>query len=324
MKGVQIAEVGGPEVLIHHTDLPTPSPKENELVIKNAFIGVNFIDTYIRSGLYPSPKPKIVGQEASGTVAAVGSGNTLGFKEGDRIVWMNTGSYAEYTAVPATKVVKIPEGISSEDAIGAFLMGMTALSLVTEAYKVQKGDWIMLHAAAGGVGLLMCQILKKLGAKTIATAGGAAKVKMAESYGADVVVDYKDGNVKWLDVVKEKTNGEGVACVYDSVGKDTWEDTLEAVKRKGAVVFYGASSGAVPPFPVQRLALKNIHICRPSLPTYTVTREEFEWYANELFKWMKAGDLKVTIHKTYDLKDARTAHEDLEGRKTTGKVLLKP
>ena len=182
----------------------------------------------------------------------------------------------------------------------------------------------MLHAAAGGVGLFMCQILKKLGAKTIATAGGAAKVKLAESYGADVVVDYKDGTTKWLDVVKEKTGGVGVAAVFDSVGKDTWEDSLEAVRRKGDVVFYGASSGAVPPFPVQRLAQKCIHICRPSLPNYTVTREEFEWYANELFKWMEKGDLKPTIHGVYDLKDARTAHEDLEGRKTTGKILLKP
>lgn len=252
MKAVVIEKTGGPEVLEYRTDYPTPAPKDGQILIKNNFAGINFIDTYFRTGLYPSSKPEILGREASGVVAALGSGpNKLAFKEGERVVYMDNGAYAEYSAIPAEKVVRIPEGISDEDAVGGFLMGMTALSLVREAYPIKKGDTVLLHAAAGGVGLLMCQILKALEAKTIGTAGGAEKVGLAKQNGADVVIDYRAENGgKWLEKVKELTNGEGVDVVFDSVGKDTWEGSLDAVKRKGSVVFFGNASGPVPLFPI--------------------------------------------------------------------------
>ena len=327
MKAVIVERHGGPEELHYKTDYPVPSPGQDQVLVRNEAIGVNFIDTYFRTGLYPLPsKPAIIGQEASGTVAALGAGsNPLGFNVGDRVVWMSSGSYAEYSAVPAEKAIKIPDGISDEDAVGGFLMGMTALSLVKEAYPVQKGDWVMLHAAAGGVGLLMCQLLRAIGAKTIATAGGPEKVELAKKNGADHVIDYKsDCGPKWLDEVRRLTDNEGVAVVYDSVGKDTWEDSLEAARRKGKVVFYGNSSGPVPPFPIARLAAKNISMMRPTLMNYTYTREEFEHYAKELFELVKSGDLRIRIHHTYKLEDVAQAHRDLEARKTTGKLLLKP
>lgn len=319
-------------MLQYKTDLPVPSPKEGELLVKNAFLGINYIDTYFRSGLYPAPKPEILGREASGIVASLGSGsNPLGFKTGDRVVWMHAGGYAEYTAIPADKTVKIPDGVKDEDAVGGFLTGMTALSLVKESYEVKKGDTVLLHAAAGGVGLLLCQLLRNIGAKTIATAGGPEKVELAKKNGADIVVDYKtEGGGKWLDKVKEVTNGTGVDVVFDSVGRDTWEGSLEAVKRKGTIAFFGNSSGAVPPFPIQRLAAKNCKILRPTLMNYTYTREEFEYYANELFKIMKAGDLKIKIHDIYPLEDVAEAHQvcsfinlfhschDVDGRNNAG------
>lgn len=327
MKAVIVEQNGGPEELHYVTDYPTPSPQKDEVLVKNEVIGINYIDTYFRTGLYPLPsKPAIIGQEASGTIAAVGPGdNKFGFNVGDRVAWMKFGAYAEYSAVPAEKTIKIPEGISNEIAIGGFLMGMTALSLVREAYPVQKGDWVMFHAAAGGVGLLMCQLLRAIGAKTIATAGGPEKCKLAKENGAEHVIDYKNADgPKWLDEVKRLTNNEGVAVVYDSVGKDTWEDSMEAVRRKGKVVFFGNASGPVPPFPIAKLTAKNISVMRPSLNNFTTTREEFEHYANELFRIVKSGELKIRIHDTYKLEDAQQAHKDLEARKTTGKLLLKP
>lgn len=327
MKAIIVEQNGGPDELHYKSDYPTPSLEKDQLLIKNETIGVNFIDTYFRTGLYPLPsKPAIIGQEASGTIAAVGPGsNRFGFNVGDRVVWMKFGSYAEYSAVPAERTIKIPDAISNEVAVGGFLMGMTALSLVREAYPVQKDDWVMLHAAAGGVGLLMCQLLRSIGAKTIATAGGPEKCELAKKNGADHVIDYKSaGGPKWLDEVKRLTDNQGVAVVYDSVGKDTWEDSLEAACRKGKVVYYGNSSGPVPPFPVAKLSAKNISVMRPTLMNYTYTREEFEHYANDLFRLVKSGELKIRIHETYKLEDAAQAHKDLEGRKTTGKLLLKP
>ncbi|ERF68253.1 hypothetical protein EPUS_02709 [Endocarpon pusillum Z07020] len=327
MKAVILEQNGGPDELHYKTDYPTPAPGQDEVLVKNEVIGINYIDTYFRTGLYPLPsKPAIIGQEASGTISAVGPGSkSHRFEVGDRVVWMKFGSYAEYSAVSAEKTIKIPDGISNEDAVGGFLMGMTALSLVKEAYPVQKGDWVMLHAAAGGVGLLMCQLLRAIGAKTIATAGGAEKCELARKHGADHVIDYRStGAPKWLDEVKRLTNDEGVAVVYDSVGKDTWENSLEAARRKGKVVFYGNASGPVPPFPIARLSAKNISVIRPTLMGYTYTREEFEYYANELFQLVKSGDLRIRIHDTYKLENAAQAHRDLEARKTTGKLLLKP
>lgn len=327
MKAVVVEQTGGPEELRYKTDYPTPNPGEGQVLVKNEAIGINFIDTYFRKGLYPlSSLPAIIGQEASGTVAAVGPGSSsLGINVGDRVVWMQSGSYAEYSAVAAEKTIKIPDEMSGEDAVGGFLMGMTALTLVREAYPVRKGDWVMLHAGAGGVGLLMCQLLRAIGARTITTAGGPEKCELAKKNGADHVIDYKSaGGPHWLDEVKRLTDGEGVAVVYDSVGKDTWEDSLEAARRKGKVVFYGNSSGPVPPFPIAKLTAKNISVMRPSLMTYLYTREEFEQYASELLSLVRSGDLKVRIYETYTLENAAQAHRDLEARKTTGKLLLRP
>ncbi len=324
MAAIVCNKTGDPSVLEYKSDQPTPKPTSGQILVKNTFAGINYIDTYFRTGLYPAPNglPMIVGQEAAGTVAAIGPDTKSDLKEGDRVVWLKFGGYAEYTAAPAEKVVKIPEGIKDEDAVGSFLMGMTAMSITQDSYKVKKGDFVLVHAAAGGVGLLMCQILRKIGARVIGTAGGPEKCKLAKENGAEFLIDYK-AEKDWLGKVKEITNGEGCDVVYDSVGKDTWEHSLEAVKRKGTVVFYGNASGPVPAIPLPKLTAKNSKTCRPTLTNYTATREELEYYANEVFSAVKSGDLKVKVYKVYPLKEAKSAHEDLEGRRTTGKLLLK-
>lgn len=251
-RAIQISRTGGPDVLEYHTSLPVPTPGPGQVLVKNNLCGINFIDTYFRTGLYPSPKPEILGREGAGTIVAVGP-DVNNFQIGDRVAWLNTGGYAEYSLAPAEKrVVRIPEGVSDEQALSVLLSGITTLSLVKEAYPVQPGDWILVHAAAGGAGYLMTQMLKDIGAKVIGTAGGPEKVELVKGLGADVVIDYKspDG-AKWLDKVMEVTGGEGVAAVYDSVGKDTWEDSIKAVKRKGTMVFFGNASGPVPPLNIQ-------------------------------------------------------------------------
>lgn len=247
MKAVLVEQTGGPEVLQFKTSHPVPTPQEGEVLVRNNISGVNYIDTYFRTGLYASPKPEILGREGAGTVVALGP-NTSGFKVGDRVAWLATGGYAEYTAAPAAKTVKIPDGVSDEDIMASFLSGMTVLSFAKETYPVQKGDWVLLHAAAGGAGFLMTQILKNMGAKVIGTAGGPEKCELVKSLGADVVIDYRSEEGKdWVKKVKEVTGGRGVDVVYDSVGKDTWEGSLEAVKRKGTIVWFGNASGPVPP-----------------------------------------------------------------------------
>lgn len=231
------------------------------------------------------------------------------------------GAYAEYSAVPAEKVVKVPEGVSDEKVLGSFLMGMTALTLVKESYEVKKGDTILVHAAAGGVGLLMCQILKDIGATVIGTASTKEKCDRAKAAGATHMINYKE-NTDWVSELK-KIAPDGVDCVYDSVGKTTWEGSLEAVKRKGSVIYFGNASGPVPPLNIALLAKKNTKIMRATLMQYVVTREELDYYSGLLFDYLKSGKLNVEIHKVYDLKDVKQAHEDLEGRLTSGKLLLK-
>jgi NADPH:quinone reductase len=235
MKAVVLPEIGPSSKLQFTDSQPLPTLKPGQLLVKNAYAGINYIDTYFRSGLYPSAVgyPMILGQEAAGVVADVSSeGDTLGFKAGDRVVWIAQGGYAEYTAVPAHRTIKIPEGLSDDQAVGGFLMGMTALSLVRESYPVQKGDKVLVHAAAGGVGLLLCQLLRDIGAFTIGTAGSPEKCKLAEQYGANVTIDY-NANTNWVEKVKELTDGNGVDVVYDSVGKTTFDGSLDSIKRKG-------------------------------------------------------------------------------------------
>ena len=249
MKGVEIEKAGGVEVL-QYKDLPIPKATEDEVLIKNEFIGVNYIDTYFRTGLYPNPKPMILGREGSGSIASIGANVPASFKYsvGDSVVYLNTGAYADYTACPADKVFKVPKEVSSEDACAAYLQGLTALTLVEEAHKVQRGEWILVLASTGGVGGWLCQILKAKGAKTIGTVGSQEKVQVAKDQGADVVVVDKPGEGDVLKTVKECTNGKGVAAVYDGVGKVTFERSLECVARKGTLVSFGNASGAVEPF----------------------------------------------------------------------------
>ncbi|KAK5938493.1 NADPH:quinone reductase [Knufia obscura] len=322
MKAVLCDKTGGPEVLRYTEDQPVPKVGESEVLVKNKFGGINYIDTYYRTGLYPAPSwPLTLGQEGVGTVAAVGGSDVHGLKENDEVVYLKQGSYAEYTSVPADRVVKIPSGVSDDTVLGGFLMGMTALTLVKEAYEVKKGDTILVHAAAGGVGLLLGQILKDLGATAIGTASTKEKCDMAKEHGYAHMINYKD-IPDWVPEVK-KIAPEGVTCVYDSVGKTTWEGSLEAVKRKGSVIYFGNASGPVPPMNIALLSKKNTKIMRATLMQYVVTRDELEYYSNLLFDYLRDGKLKVNIHKIYDLKDVQQAHKDLEGRLTSGKLLIK-
>ena len=251
MKAVQIEKTGGVDVLEYKT-LPVPTPKDNEVLVKNQYLGVNYIDTYFRTGLYPNPKPMILGREGSGTIAALGSAvpSSLGFSNGDEVVYMGTSAYAEFTACPADKVLKIPNGVSLKDACAAILQALTALTLVEEAHKVQSGDWVLVLAATGGVGGWLCQILRAKGAKTIGTVGSEGKVDTAKEQGADVVVIDRPGQGDVVKTVKDCTNGEGVAAVFDGVGKDTFERSLECVARKGTYVI--SKSISAPAFRDQR------------------------------------------------------------------------
>ncbi|KAI4182829.1 MAG: hypothetical protein L6R41_005759 [Letrouitia leprolyta] len=325
MKAVQIEKTGGVEVL-QYKDISLPTPGENEVLIKNEFVGVNYIDTYFRTGLYPNPKPMVLGREGSGTIVTLGSAvsQSLGFSNGDEVVYMGTSAYAEYTACPADKVLKIPSGVSSSDACAAILQALTALTLVEETYKVQSGDWVLVLAATGGVGGWLCQILRAKGAKTIGTVGSEEKVVTAKEQGADVVVIDRPGQGDVVKTVKEYTNGQGVAAVFDGVGKETFERSLECVARKGTVASFGNASGAVEPFLISKLSAKNAKVARPTLFNYLYTREEYEHYSNELWKLMIDHKFNVRIHEIYPLKDVARAHTDIESRKTMGKLLLKP
>ncbi|KAI1485743.1 hypothetical protein F5X96DRAFT_682570 [Biscogniauxia mediterranea] len=337
MKGIVIEKTGGTEVLQYKTDLPIPELGDGQVLIKNDFIGVNFIDTYFRTGLYPAPRfPYILGREGAGTVVRVSpTGPTYGLKEGDRVVWSGEAAYAEYSANAAERTFQLPPAPSSgsagvvypRDAAASLLQGLTALTLIREAHPVQKGDWVLVHAAAGGTGLLLCQLLRAVGARTIGTVSTAAKADLARDAGADHVIQYGDSEVKGADVkakVLELTGGKGCAAVFDGVGKATFDLSLECVARKGSVVSFGNASGAVPPVNIMRLAAKNCRLLRPTLFNYLVERAEFEPYVAELFGFLASGALKVSVHDVYPLSEAARAHADLEGRVTTGKLLLDP
>lgn len=277
---------------------------------------------YFRSGLYPAPSfPYILGRESSGTILSTGAGNVHSLKAGDRVVVLSQNTYAQYTAAPSMQCHKIPDAISTKDAAAALLQGLTALTLIRESYHVQKGDWILVHAAAGGVGLWLIQLLKAVGAHVIGTCS-TSKIDLVKSHGVDVVIDYTKDDV--VQRVKEATNGNGCQAVYDGVGKATFDISLECVARKGTLASFGSASGAVPPVTISRLSAKNVKLLRPTLFNYVTNREEFEQYACELFEFMIKNKIDVRVHEVYPLKDAARAQQDLEGRKTTGKLLLKP
>lgn len=240
---------------------------------------------------------------------------------GDRIAVLSQSTYAQYTAASPIYAIKIPDQISNKDAAAALLQGLTALTLIRESYHVQKGDWILVHAAAGGTGLWLLQLLKAVGAKIIGTCS-TSKINLAKSYGADFVIDYTKEDI--VQRVKEITDGKGCAAVYDGVGQATFDKSLECVARKGTLASFGNASGAVEPFRIAKLSAKNVKLMRPTLFQYITTREEFEQYANELFDFMVKNKIDVRVHEVYPLKEVGRAQKDLEGRKTTGKLLLKP
>lgn len=327
MKGVVIEKTGGVDVLLHKTDLPVPKPAAGEVLVKNDFVGVNFIDTYFRSGLYPAPSfPYILGREAEGTIVATGSSSgeadLHGLKEGDKVVWMSTGAYAEYTTVPASKVVKVPASLPAKVGAASLLQGLTALTLIREAHAVQKGDWVLVHAAAGGTGQWLCKLLKSVGAHTIATASTAEKLALATKAGAEHVINYTTDDVKAK--VMQLTGDKGVVAVFDGVGKSTFDLSLSCLARKGSMLSFGNASGAVEPLSIAKLSAKNIRLMRPTLFNFIVEREELEGYTKELFDLIVKDGLEPAIHEVYPLSEVGRAQSDLEGRKTTGKLLLDP
>lgn len=322
MKAIVVESCGAPEVLIY-TDAEKPAPKAGEALIKVEAIGLNFIDVYHRTGLYPLPRPFIPGMEAAGTVEAIGEGVT-DISVGDRVAYaMSPGAYAEYTAVPAWKLVKVPTGMSAEQAAAAMLQGMTAHYLVTSVHPLRAGETALIHAAAGGVGLLLIQMAKNIGARTIGTVSTAAKAELARAAGADEIVIYTEQD--FATETRRLTEGKGVAVVYDSVGKDTFLKSLNCLAPRGMLALFGQSSGPVPAFDPGLLAQKgSLFLTRPSLAQYAATREELLWRAADLFSWINDGKLNLRIEKTFPLAQAAEAQRQLEGRRTTGKVLLLP
>lgn len=320
MKAIQVSQTGGPEVLTL-VDLPAPVPKPSEALVQIEAAGVNFIDVYFREGRYPAPLPFINGQEGAGLVVAVGRDVTT-LRLGDRVAYTGQlGSYAEYASVPADRLIKIPDELDFTQAAAAMLQGMTAHYLSHGSYPIKGGDTVLIHAAAGGVGSLLVQMAKKLGARIIATAGSAEKAKLARDAGADEVVIYTEQDFE--TETRRLTDGLGVHAVYDGVGKDTFEKDLKVLRPRGYLVLFGGASGAVPPFDLLELTKHgSLFITRPSLQHYIATREELEQRASDVLQMVLSGELKLRIHKTYALADAETAHRDLEGRKTTGKLLL--
>lgn len=315
---------GGVEVLEYRDDLPLPTLQPGEILIKNEFAGVNYIDTYFRTGLYKSPNPKPLGQEAAGVIASLSpSGNTHGLALGDRVVALaaHSSGYSEYVATSAAKTYKLPADVPTDIGAAALLQGLTALTMIRESYCVKRGEWILVHAAAGGVGLWLCQLLKVVGARVIATASTKAKLELARENGAEFLINYKEED--FVKRVKEITNGEGAKAIFDGVGASTFEGDLECVARKGYLVSFGNASGAVPPFAIARLGAKNVAVLRPRLFGYIETPEEFKTYCEELFGLVRSGSVNVRIHDRYPLEDVRRAHTDIEGRVTTGKLLLK-
>ena len=322
MKAIRIHNHGGPEVLAYE-DVPVPEPRAGEARVKIEASGVNFIDIYHRIGLYPMNRPCILGSEGAGIVDALGEGVSE-VKPGDRVAYaMIPGSYAEYAVVPAVKLVPVPDDIDAKSAAGIMLQGMTAHYLTHSTYPLQKGDTALVHAAAGGVGLLLVQVAKLLGAKVIGTVSTQAKADLARRAGADEIIQYTQAD--FLAEVKRITNGQGVHVVYDSVGATTFEKSLDCLRPRGYLVLFGQSSGPVAAFDPAKLAAKgSLFLTRPSLAHYALTRAELLRRATDLFDWMHAGKLNLRIEKSLPLQDAREAQQLLEKRKTTGKLILIP
>lgn len=320
---IRIHETGGPEVL-RWEEVTVGDPGDGEVRLRQTAVGLNYIDTYHRTGLYPVQLPTGVGLEGAGVVEAVGPG-VDSLAEGDRVAYAGgpLGAYADVRLMPAHRLVKLPESIDDRQAAAMMLQGMTAQYLLRETYRVQPGDTVLIHAAAGGVGLIACQWAKSLGATVIGTVGSAEKADLARAHGCDHPVNYRDED--FVARVREITGGKGVPAVYDSVGKDTFEGSLDCLRPRGVMVLFGQSSGPVPPFDLGKLAAKgSLYITRPTLFVYTADRADLERTAGELFDVVGSGKVKIEVNQTYPLTDATQAHRDLEGRKTTGSTILLP
>jgi NADPH2:quinone reductase len=322
MKAIVIHKNGGPEALSYE-EVPMPTPKQGEARVKLSAIGVNFIDVYHRIGLYPMQLPFTPGMEAAGTVAAVGDGVSE-VSVGDRVAYaMTPGSYAEDAIVPSHRLVPLPDGVEFNDGAAAMLQGMTAHYLVTSTYQLKSGDTALVHAAAGGVGLLLIQMAKRIGARVIGTVSTEAKARLAREAGADDVILYSEKDFE--QETRRLTDGKGVQVAYDSVGRDTYLKSLGSLAPRGMLALFGQSSGPVGPFDPALLAQKgSLFMTRPSLAHYAATREELLWRATDVLNWVKSGELKLRVEKTFALSEAAEAHRQLEGRRTTGKVLLIP
>jgi NADPH:quinone reductase len=322
MKAIQIKQTGGPEVM-ELVDLPVPQPKANEAVVKIAAAGVNFIDVYTREGRYKAALPLVPGQEGAGSVIAVGT-DVRDIAVGDRVAYTSVmGSYAEYAAVPADRLVKIPSGVSERDAAAAILQGMTAHYVSHDTHPLKKGETALIHAAAGGVGLLLVQMAHNIGARVIATVSTEEKAALAREAGADEVILYTQDDFE--TETKRLTDGKGVDVVYDSVGKTTFDKGLNLLRPRGMMVLFGGSSGAVAPIdPLVLMQKGSIYLTRPTLNNYVATSKELQERAGAVFGMIRDGKLKLRIEHVYPLADAQKAHRDLEGRKTTGKLVLIP
>ncbi len=322
MRAVRFEQTGGPEVL-ELVEVETPEPKPGQVRVRHEAIGVNFIDTYPRTGLYPVKQPCIPGGEAAGVVEALGEGVTS-LKVGDRVAYSGGfGAYAEANVVAADRAVRIPEGVDSRTAAASLLKGMTVEALLCRTYPVKAGETILVHAAAGGVGQIMVQWAKAIGAEVIATVGSEAKAAKARELGADHVILYRQQDV--AAEVRRITGGKGVPVAYDSVGKDTFEGTLGSLARRGLFVTFGNASGPVPPFAPGRLAQGgSLYMTRPTLFDYIVTPDELAASAGALFEMIRSGKVKIEVGQTFALADARAAHEALEARSTVGASLLIP
>jgi len=322
-KAIRFHQTGGPEVL-KWEDVEVGEPGPGQIRIRHTAIGLNYLDTYHRSGVYPLPLPSGVGSEGAGVVTAVGKG-VKEFKKGDRVAYASppVGSYAEERLMPADRVVKIPAGISDRTAAAMMLKGMTARYLIKQTYPAKKGKTVLVHAAAGGVGLILCQWLKELGVKTIGTVGTKEKAALAKKHSCTWPVVYTEED--FLEAVKKITKGKGVPAVYDGVGKAVFMKSLDCLSPRGVMATFGNASGVVDPVPVGILAAKgSLYLTRPTLFTHVATRKDLLATANDLFKVVKSGKVKIRIDQEYALKDAARAHADLESRKTTGSTILIP
>ncbi len=322
VKAIRIKKTGGPAVM-KWQDIDLPAPERGEVQIKHTYVGLNYIDCYFRSGLYSLEGfPATIGMEGAGVVEAIGPG-VRKFEEGNRVAYAPTlGAYAQKRNISADKIVKVPGQVSDKEAAAVMLKGTTTEYLIRRTYRVKRGDTVLFHAAAGGVGLIACQWLKHLGATVIGTVGSDAKARLAKRHGCDHPINYNKEDFK--EAVMDITNGEGVPVVYDSVGKSTFSASLDCLRPRGIIVLFGQSSGPVPTFNLSELGAKgSLYVTRPSLMVYNASRREYEASAKALFDVVGSGAVKIKVNQTYRLKDAVRAHKDLEGRKTTGSTVFR-